>query len=63
MLDYFNFKGLLKLLFIASFSSVNAQITVSSADQFNALSLSPGDVVVWENGIYSNQQIRFTNGN
>ena len=35
--------------------------TVNSASQFNALSLSPGDVVTWTDGTYSNdQRINFT---
>ncbi|GAA4113521.1 hypothetical protein GCM10022393_12580 [Aquimarina addita] len=37
--------------------------TVNSADEFNDLSLSPGDVVTWENGNYSDQEINFSNGN
>ncbi|MGB5981416.1 MAG: chondroitinase-B domain-containing protein [Nonlabens sp.] len=34
--------------------------TVSSAAQFNALSLQPCDIVTWANGTYSNQDIRFS---
>jgi len=36
-----------------------ANFTVSSASQFNNLNLSPGDVVTWTNGTYSNQNINF----
>ncbi len=40
-----------------------SQIMVSSAEEFNALSLSPGDEIIWKNGTYTSQSIQFTNGN
>ncbi|MEL6534533.1 MAG: chondroitinase-B domain-containing protein [Bacteroidota bacterium] len=45
----------------ATASLLAANFTVSSASQFNALNLSPGDVVTWTDGTYSaNQRISFT---
>jgi len=51
---------LIVLLF--PFSFINAQFTVNSASEFNNLNLSAGDVVTWENGTYSNQEIIFMAG-
>ncbi|AUS04532.1 chondroitinase-B domain-containing protein [Pseudotamlana carrageenivorans] len=46
---------------LCALQTYGADYTVSSADEFNALSLSPGDVVTWTNGTYSDEQrINFT---
>ncbi|CDF80366.1 alginate lyase (PL6/PL7/CBM32) [Formosa agariphila KMM 3901] len=46
---------------LCAFQTYGADYTVNSADQFNNLSLSPGDIVTWANGTYSsNQRISFT---
>ncbi len=51
--------GLTSLFLFLSIFFAAAQITVNSASQFNNLNLSPGDVVTWTNGTYSNQNINF----
>ncbi|TRX54779.1 T9SS type A sorting domain-containing protein [Fulvivirga sp. M361] len=49
------------LLLFSTNTIFATDFTVNSASQFNALSLSPGDVVTWINGTYSNdQRINFT---
>ncbi|WP_194765832.1 chondroitinase-B domain-containing protein [Tamlana sp. I1] len=46
---------------LCAFFAHATDYTVSSASQFNSLSLSPGDVVTWIDGTYSNDQtISFT---
>ncbi|WP_051336063.1 chondroitinase-B domain-containing protein [Aquimarina latercula] len=53
-------KRRLKELFIISFlfsSHIFAtEYTISSIDDFNNLSLSPGDVVIWEDGVYNDDE-------
>ncbi|WP_075343230.1 chondroitinase-B domain-containing protein [Tenacibaculum agarivorans] len=56
-------KKITYFLFLFTSIFINSQITISSASEFNALSLNPGDVVIWKNGTYSDQNIQFTNGN
>ncbi|WNJ17048.1 chondroitinase-B domain-containing protein [Pontibacter sp. G13] len=58
----FSSKWCLLLVLIGLSSIAQATTyTVSSADAFNALSLSPGDVVIWQDGIYSaDDNITFT---
>ncbi|WP_299188369.1 chondroitinase-B domain-containing protein [uncultured Aquimarina sp.] len=50
----------LKELFIISFlfsSHIFAtEYTINSIDDFNNLSLSPGDVVIWEDGVYNDDE-------
>ncbi|MDO6760357.1 chondroitinase-B domain-containing protein [Tamlana sp. 2_MG-2023] len=49
------------MTFLCALQTFGADYTVSSADEFNSLSLSPGDVVTWTNGSYSaEQRINFT---
>ncbi|WP_298516338.1 chondroitinase-B domain-containing protein [uncultured Kordia sp.] len=50
---------LLSFIFFATNVSAT-EYTVSSASQFNALSLQPCDVVTWTNGTYTDQEITFT---
>ena len=41
------------LLLVNSINALATEYTVSSADEFNSLSLSPGDIVTWTDGVYS----------
>ena len=46
---------ILWLLFVTSLSTFATEYTVSSHQEFNALTLVAGDVVIWENGTYSDE--------
>lgn len=50
---------LLFLLFFSMSPLLATDYTVSSADEFNNLSLQPCDVVTWTNGTYVDQEIDF----
>ena len=53
---------ILWLLLMTSFNSFATEYFVSSSSEFNSLngSLQPGDVVIWENGVYSEEgSLRF----
>lgn len=52
---------LLALLWLSTSHILQAAVyTVSSADQFNDLNLSAGDVVIWQDGTYADQEFTFT---
>lgn len=47
-------------LILTSFRSSATEYTVSSDDEFNELALVAGDVVIWLDGTYSDQQINWS---
>jgi len=60
MLSKLRVFGFLLALISLSHHAFATDYTVSSASEFNSLSLQPCDVVTWTNGTYSNQDIIFT---
>ncbi|WP_299258057.1 chondroitinase-B domain-containing protein [uncultured Aquimarina sp.] len=49
-------KALFMIVFLFSTPLLAAEYIINSIDDFNNLNLSPGDVVIWENGTYNNDE-------
>ncbi|WP_299215742.1 chondroitinase-B domain-containing protein [uncultured Aquimarina sp.] len=49
-------KAMFLILFLFSTHLFATEYTVNSINEFNNLNLSPGDVVIWENGTYSSDE-------
>ncbi|WP_299246832.1 chondroitinase-B domain-containing protein [uncultured Aquimarina sp.] len=49
-------KELFMIIFLFSTHLSATEYTVNSINEFNNLNLSPGDVVIWENGTYSSDE-------